>query len=361
MSNKKTGIVTLALADNYGAVLQSYSLYSYLNYHYAETEIIKFVPHFMIGRYSIISADFSSFGSLAKSILCGVWKLPVTGIKKIRFTLFRATVSKYSKKKYLLTIPDNGYDIYIVGSDQVFNFSLTNDDVEFLLPQIHFPKRKVTYAASFGMDELNEQQQSFVVKRLDEFEHISIREKTGCNIVDRLLPHRKVFHSIDPVFLFNSSFWSKIEKGRYEKSEYVLIYSFKNFELAYRLARKIDPTLKIFVISDSIRRRKADVKNIRAVGPREFLSLIHNAKCVITDSFHGTAFSIVFHKPFFSIPYQGTESRIIDLLSDLGLENRVVRNEDDMDQGTIDYTLVDDKITEFVKSTQKYFDIVYGR
>ncbi len=361
MSHNNIGILTLASADNYGAVLQSYSLCRYLNDQYSNTEIMNFVPDFIVGRYTVISIKGSSIGDWTRSLIFGIIQSPLAVVKKSRFNSFRRKVSKYSRKKYIRLIDTDDYDYYILGSDQVLNLELTHNDTEFFLPRIVEPNRKSTYAASIGMDHLNDSQMDLFKKYIGGFEYISLREKTGCRLITELLPDRKVYQLPDPVFLHDKSFWELLENKRMTISDYTLIYSFKNFDLAYKIAKEICSERKIVVITDSIRKKRKDVINARAVGPREFLYLIHNAKCVITDSFHGTAFSVVYNKPFYSIPYKGTESRIVDMLTDIGLDKRIVFDGCKIGDESIDYSAANMAMESMKEKARNYFDQIFGR
>ena len=117
--------------------------------------------------------------------------------------------------------------------------------------------------------------------------------------------------------------------------------------------------MDILLICDSYKRQKSDVKNIKSVGPKEFLSLIKYSDYVITDSFHGTAFAIIFNKQFYSIPYKGTESRFIDLLDLFGLEDRLVKRFEEINESHVDYSLFKQRLDFELKRTKSYFDNVY--
>ena len=360
MSRTSTGILTLSSSENYGAVLQCHSLCKYLNDNYSDTEIIDFVPDFIIGRYPLISLNKTSFGALLFSIIISFIEFPLKFLKRIRFNHFRYIDSRYSNKKYIKRFRDDLYDQYIVGGDQVFNLKLTNYDQEFFLLGLN--NKKSTYAASFGVDVFDEKCKSLLAKGLDSFEYISIREKTGCNLLRDLLPQKEVVQLIDPVFLNDKKYWSNIASKRIIKNEYILLYIFVEFELAYEIAKelKIDNNdLEIVLINDSYSKMRTDVRNIKAVGPKQFLSLIKNAECIITDSFHGTAFSIIFNKQFYSIPYKGTESRINDMLELFNLKNRIVTKYTLMDKSIIDYSNFENQLETQLSRTKEYFDRIY--
>ena len=362
MSRMKTGILTLSSAQNYGAVLQSHSLCKFLNDNYSDTEIINFTPKFILGRYPLVCINTSSLMRFIKSLIISILLYPIKKKKYNRFNSFRKKFSKYGEKKYVVHLTDDDYDQYIVGSDQVFNLELTRYDEEFFLPRILDKDRKATYAASLGVSKLTEKQTMMLKKGLDDFANLSFRESTGCNLVNSILPEKKVERMIDPVFLNSKEYWESISAGRQYEKKYILIYSFVDFEKAYSIAKKIKGNFDILLISNSIKKRKPDVINVRGVGPREFLSLIKHAEFVVTDSFHGTAFSVIFNKDFYTIPYKGTESRFYDLLDLLDMRGRIIDSQDMMQNLVqIDYTSVNEKIKEQQQKAVNYFDKIYKR
>ena len=361
MKNKKTGILTLSSAQNYGAVLQSFSLLKYLQLNYGETEIINFVPGFIVGRYNLIRIDDTSIYKRIISVIKGIIKLPIPLMTRIRFNIFRKKYCTYSKKKYVRSIEEDIYDQYIVGSDQVFNLSLTRNEKTFFLPFIKDARKKATYAASLGVDCITTEQRNAYYEGLKDFDYISIREQNGVDILKEVLTDKSISCNIDPVFLNNKSFWSKIAYDYNRKEKYVLVYSLANNAVykSISIAKKFFPNYRIVFVTDSISKADPSVINQRGVGPQQFLGLIRDAECVITNSFHGCAFSIIFEKEFYVVPFQGTSSRMINLLKILGLDSRLALNEDDIAMDEIDYSLVRKKIKKEVNRAKEFFDSVY--
>lgn len=360
MQKNKTGVLTLSSAQNYGAVLQCHSLCKFLNDNYSDTEIIDFTPGFIVGRYPLVSISTSSLTKFIKTLINSFLLLPVKKKKYSRFNAFRKRESKYGRKKYVGRLTHDEYDKYIVGSDQVFNLELTRYDEEYFLPRIVDKDRKATYAASLGVSELTERQAEILKKGLAGFANLSFRETTGCNLIGSLFPEKKIERMIDPVFLNSREYWESISAKRLYEHKYILIYAFIDFERAYSIAKGIKGDFKIVLISDSLKRRKPDIINARGVGPMEFLSLIKYAEYVITDSFHGTAFSVIFNRDFYAIPYKGTESRFYDMLNIFNLRERIVGNPGIVQAATqIDYSDIDEKIREQRQRAFEYFDRIY--
>lgn len=363
MNEKRTGILTLSSAQNYGAVLQSFSLMQFLQENYGRTEIIDFTPQFIIGRYNLINIDKSSIHSRMLSAIKGIIKLPIPLLTRIRFDNFRKKFCTYSGKKYICTINEDIYDQYIVGSDQVFNLILTGNEKTFFLPFVNDSAKKATYAASLGLDSVTQEQRDIYRKGLKEFSYISIRESNGAGIVRELLPDKIVNSNIDPVFLHDKKFWNEIAYDyKNSKEKYVLVYTLsrKGIDKSLEIIKERFSGYKIMCITDSVSKADPHVINRRGVGPRQFLGLISDAEYVITNSFHGAAFSIIFEKLFYVIPFEKTSTRMINLLSLLGLEKRLILSDVLIDEREIDYKFVREKIKIEVSRARDYFNTIYS-
>ena len=184
-------------------------------------------------------------------------------------------------------------------------------------------KKKNSYAASFGFKEVPKSLKDIYKDRLMNFNNISVRESSGVNIVDKLTG-KKAIKSIDPTLLLEKEEWEKLAmKPRAEK--YVLLYevnkaSKENYQLAKKIAK--EKGLKIIAITQKF----YSLDDIRAhqTGPRGLLGYIEHADYVLTDSFHGTVFSIIFEKQFIFCKNSNpdTNIRMLELLSMTNLSNR---------------------------------------
>ena len=215
------------------------------------------------------------------------------------------------------------YDILLSGSDQIWNPVITGSDSSFMFAFEKDNKiKKFAYSSSFGMSDITSTWSSIVKKNLKDFERIGLREEDGYKIVSSILPKADIDIVLDPVFLLDSYFWSSISSPELTpSSRYVLVYSLESnpkiIEQAIELSKANN--LKIVAIhpfSNSF--SFADIC-INEAGPLEFISLIKNAEYVVTNSFHGTAFSIIFEKDFYCIPHSKTGSRMLNLLSRISL------------------------------------------
>jgi hypothetical protein len=252
-------------------------------------------------------------------------------------------------------------DIYFAGSDQIWNPSLPNgNDPAFFLNFAPSNAIKASYAASFSISELNQTVFPFMKQMLSSFHHISVREKSGLRILESLGISGGTLVS-DPVFLLDESHWQSM--CNYPVGEkYVFVYDQENNasikEAAKALAKA--KNLRIFAISGLYPKFYAH-KRINNAGPIEFLGLIKNCDYCLTNSFHCMAFSLIFKKQFFLFKrnHENVNSRMLDLLSYLDLEDRVYSGETDITTtDDIDYVPVREKIEKLVCRSKSYIGTV---
>lgn len=346
----KVGILTYHNAINYGAVLQAYALQQVILNFGAECEILDYACPAVDKQYR--RKKLSERAS---------WKVYVMDFfsahrlddKKAAFAAFSRKNLKLSSKIRTFSADDlKGFDVVIVGSDQVFNPKNTEGDSAYLLDfSGHF--KKVSYAGSIGNnDYLDLWQTKYNVdykKLLGAFSDISFREKEAADFASNLFG--KQYETVlDPVLLGGNALWKQFCVEA--KEEYIFVYNLGNISLTAEYVHALHKKtgLKVYVVNKDI---KGDVmfrkyENISSVSPDGFVKMLFGAKYIVTDSFHGTAFSILFHKDFYSVVNpnkENTNSRLFSLLSGLGLENRIVSSNLDMELKEMpDYGAVDEKL-----------------
>ena len=353
---KRVGILTLSSAINYGATLQCFSLVSFFNeQNEVKAQIINYTPDFMIGRYKPFSISNTNLFSMLKSIIANSLEYRA---KKNKLNKFH----EFWKNNLCLTDPVDSatinklpqiFDKYVVGSDQVWNLSLTNYDKHFFLDFCN--KEKYSYAASLGGYDISSNDKSIFANYCKNFSFISVREQEGINLLKNILKENiNIEEAIDPVFLHNRDFWCHQCLENFTANNYILLYMFKNKEKGIEIARTLSEKYnkKIIMIGSSAFKNKNGILYYRDAGPQEFLSLFNNADFVITDSFHGLAFSIIFEKQFLVFPYEGTSSRMKNLLKIAGLENRMYTSEDINIDVSIDFTLVKENMNFIIDKSK---------
>lgn len=224
-------------------------------------------------------------------------------------------------------------DAYLAGSDQIWNCrSLPNgfDDTFFLTfaPQT---AKKIAYAASLAMPSIPDSQKERYFRNISSFDAVSVREESGVRLLKELgIP--SVQNTIDPVFLLDRSEWDILAKDapKHPREKYVLVYGYQQQKDVFQYAKKLADSLgtKVFNINTNLEDYwlRTDHYYWNA-SPNEFINLIKHAEAVVTNSFHGTAFSVLYNKPFhFFTVNNTTNSRILDLLAALHLDSRHVRD-----------------------------------
>ena len=353
----KIRMMTFHTPKNYGAVLQAYSLMSYLKGFWEDVKVIDYNTPELRAKYSLKTKAVGIKGIVKKLLSSSGEKY-----KKTKFDKFENFVCEYidltRRYESLRELAEDlmEMDIAVTGSDQVFNPKRISDERRaFYLDFIGDDVKKISYAASFGLSKIPDERKEEIKEYLNKFEHISVREDSGMQIVEEL-SRKKAVVVLDPVFLNNKGFWTDTSK------EYPL--PFKNYLLYYRLlgskksdqyAKKIakEKGLKLVTINDSYLRMPLG-KVLWDVGPREFLWLYANSDFVVTDSFHGVAFSLIFEKQLvFTDTHSVTKERGYNLLEAVGVED-VAYCENYYCDKTIDYSQVLEKLNQKIEFSKSF-------
>ncbi len=334
---KNVGIITFHCANNFGAVLQVYALMETIQRLGLNCEVIDFKPQNIVQSYSTF-IDFKYYikqRGLIRSIKLQLVKLlnyKSNTIKTRNFNNFRNEYLQLSNKTFYKTSElfnyCDDYDYCITGSDQVWNPQFTQDYTDaFFLKFVSERTTTISYAASTGL-ELDTIKYNYYKELLRDIEKISVREKSAKKFVDKLT-NRKVEVVLDPVFLLGKNHWNELIKSDMQKRDYILVYDIASNPNVIEIANKIAREKDLDIISYS--RNKAYINwedSFSTDTPNAFLGLIKGARYVITSSFHGTAFAIIFNKHFYTVPHLETGNRMIDLLEDLSLTDRLIKRYD---------------------------------
>lgn len=343
----KVGIVTFEKAINYGTSLQAVALLKVLQAQGVDAAFI----HHRCEEIDKTSRAFDLKQATSPSyLLAHLYNLDVA-LKRIKqFERFWG--------KYYVTGSDNpaDYDIVISGSDQVWNYNLTAKDWFYFLD---FPKdgiRKVSYAGSFGLSQVDSSLTDSIRTLLTDFDYLSVRERTAAELVNDICG-RKPEVVLDPTLLLNKQQWEKMADDKFRQKGYIFVYTVFNsdslWDFAYELSRKTG--LPIRTVSYSkIHRRKAEYT--LDAGPAQWLSHILNADYVVTNSFHGFAFSVNFEKQFYyELPphSSGVGSRLSDMAQTYGLTGRELKNND---ESKIEYASVREKLEDERRKSMEFIN-----
>ncbi len=311
------GIMTFYFAHNYGAVLQAHALKTFIEENGQSAQIIRFAPKEMTSFYRL--NPFSDSKSV-KPVLKKALSVP----RRLKqYNLFQSFISELVdyKKEYEsrdeLRSQLNGLDAVICGSDQIWNTTLTKNRTEYFIDFENLKIKKISYAASFGKKKLDDLQTRCIKEFLSNFDKLSIREEDGKTEIEALLD-RTPSIVLDPVFLRDKELWhSEAEKSQYKpNNEYILYYSLREDKELIQVTEDLSRHLgiPIFVIHPTAAKQRIKGVQLTCVGPREFLWLIENAVCVSTNSFHASAFSVIFGKKYLHMRREDRETRIESLL-----------------------------------------------
>lgn len=355
---KKIGIVTFHNAMSYGAVLQSYALQQQVLKLGSECEIVNYMCEDIYNAHVRILPKTKNIKFNIKMLMMGrkryLWRKYLREFRK-RYLNESAHVEKGDLVKQ-----GENYDRLIAGSDQVFNDVCTKFDGTYFLDFVP-DEKKYTYAASFGFSSIPENLKEQYKERLSKFCALSIREKSGCNMVNELLDKEALCH-IDPTFLLRSNEWDNIVTTK-KRKPYILVFSvlkpLKLVDYAIELGKK--KNLDVLYLENWAFPPKKGLKYIDPVAPDEFIGLIKGAEYVITNSFHGMAFSIIYHKKF-GIELDTTASRNVrseDLLRKVGLlDTEIIDGNLDIDKLNPDWNYVDNVLENERKKSVEYLDSV---
>lgn len=326
----KIKTITCHHVYNHGAYLQAYALITYLKSIGHDAEIINYRPDYLSQHFKLTTCNprFSHIGLKWLYILA---KLPQRLLSLSRKKVFDkfyqkylpTTQIEYNNLKELQASPPIA-DCYIAGSDQIWNTTFRNGtDQAFYLNFGDKRTNRISYAASFATTKLKPGTEIFIKNALNNFNRISVREESGVVILNQLGFSGEIV--VDPVFLLPSNHWSELATNAGERFNYILVYDFEQSDelknITKRLAKKFN--LKIFSVGPF--RLKYANKNFINYGPETFIALIKNARFVISNSFHGTAFALIFNKDFFIVNRaDGLNIRMHDISNRYGLHSRIV-------------------------------------
>lgn len=347
---------------NHGASLQAYALQTYLLSLGHDVEIIDYKPDYLSGHYKLWSVANPLFDKPIVKQLYLLAKLPGRLLSLKRKRLFdeftkdylRLTNHRYHSFEELKSNPPQA-DVYIAGSDQIWNTVFPNGrDAAFYLDFAPPMAKRISYAASFATEDVVEEYKPFVKNMLQNFDKISIRERCSLPLLENLgrTDGRAV---CDPVFLLAKAQWNRLLPSANIRDRYLLVYDTEKSAILKKIALRIakEKNLKIYNVS-AFRIGYAD-QELWVSSPLNFVQLVRDAEYVISNSFHATAFSIIFGKNFCVVNRtEKINERMKSILEDLGLQERLIK---DFHQGLLEkpsYESVDHKLQQTIAASESY-------
>ncbi|MEL5894348.1 polysaccharide pyruvyl transferase family protein [Bacteroides sp. GD17] len=358
---KKVGILTYHRSINYGAMLQAYALRYTVQKLAHEAEVIDYGK---IGQEKIFFWSTFSLKAIAGSIVNNFLRLFGERQRMATFNKFAEEVIGISQKHYStkdeLTADLHHYKSLITGSDQVWHPVICEDDMSYFLDFPMADNQKIAYAPSFGVKQLTSEQQKKYTPFLQHIGHLSVREEAGVQILKKIL-NKEVPLVADPTLLCDATEWNEIAIAPARKKKYILFFTILgdpegSAEFVSSLSRKFNyEIVKIGSIRDLANCR---YHSGRAAGPREFLGLVREAEFVVTNSFHGTAFSIIYRKNFFTfLNKNDRNSRLESITQVLGLEAQLKKGKCALPENlTVDYTQAKERLALLKKQSLSFLE-----
>ncbi|PKP41361.1 MAG: hypothetical protein CVT93_08515 [Bacteroidetes bacterium HGW-Bacteroidetes-10] len=373
----KIGIITFHWGTNYGGVLQAYALQNYLEKNGHEVFIINYKPkrynNLLIGYFApkrfiwllaLLKNNFKGRGSVASSFKHIFIEYLDNIIKEKKIKVFRKNYLKetilYESIIELQKNPPK-FDVYICGSDQIWNSFFTTKGEggptsAYFLDFGDFGIKKIAYAVSFGCEQYPLEAGIIAKEHMKNFSAISVRENSGISIVKDLGFMDPIILP-DPTLLLSSSDYFPIYNG-VDNASIAGVFSYflrgENKEI-FALESFIKKTYEIYA-PDGI---------LKPYSIEEWISGVKNASLVLTNSFHGAVFSIIFHKPFIvllsSEDTSNMNDRFYTLLRKLNLNDRIITSFDEdittkLLNTSINWTFVDAEISKLRKLSQSFFN-----
>lgn len=338
---KKIAIMTWYNYHNFGTALQVTALSKVIKNMGYNPNIVQYTPH---AKVITVTKNYKELGTYINKLN-----------KKIKNTKNGEMIDKGKKEKFEKYIEQNlrltskcdvdsqlfrlneEYDAFVCGSDQIWAPTCFNP--KYFLNYVQNSKKMIAYAPSIGLAEIKD---SYIKKRMKEcisrFENLSVREEQGKKLIKELC-NKDAKVVLDPTLLLSAKEWDELSIPPKEDENYILCYFLGNNKESWshvkELSKRLD--IKIKVLPAVFKDLESEFEVENGVGPSEFLGLIKNASFVCTDSFHGTLFSIIYEKSFYTYERfsnregNSQNSRIYNILKITNLEERLVKDKSNID------------------------------
>lgn len=346
-------VITRHGPSNYGSLLQSIATVKKIEEFGHQCEIIDYQRADERGLNGVLTQlkAKDGFGNPLKKLAYIAIRYPIEKFAQVRFDKMRKKYVKMTSRcSSHVDLKKISADAFITGSDQVWGPMMNGVyDSAYFLQFVGKDSRKLAYAASFGKTKFDESTVVAYKKMLSEYDKIAVREKSAVSLLEEWGLDNCLGQVLDPTLLLDSNTWkdllvSKHDSQKYANKNYILVYQIHNdpklSDYAKRIARQSG--MELLRVNPYLHQKYRGGKFICCPDLGEFLALIDNASCIITDSFHGTCFSINFGKQFIEIlPNNATGTRNQSILELTGLSDRILHDTDD-------YSLLD-KVIDYGK------------
>lgn len=374
---KKLGIVTYFYFYNYGTMLQGFATQLLFDkFEGIDAELIdyRFGSKISPRKLDILLIRLKRILIYIKEFRRVYYIGRYSSLKfkrNVYFDQFAFNFLKLSPKRYMYENELNAsvpqYDIYVTGSDQTWSPKIGFSPALFL---DFAPKGsvKAAYAPSLGVSSLSDEESAYIGKELEKYDYVSCRESLGSQILEKITG-RSVGTVLDPTLMIHSDEWMQYAEKTSIQGKYILCYFLgdRDYYRNYVAQLSKQTGIPVYYIPANWKDFKKSNNLLWEVGPSEFLGLIANAEYVCTDSFHGTIFSVNFHKEVRVFVKHagnvsgGDNSRLFDILNRLGIEKQLIteyKSGMKIVDSHIDYSHVDKIVTAERKKSMKYVESI---
>ena len=363
-NGQKVGVLTFHRAENYGSVLQAYALQKYLTDKLGiENELIDYIPSGQEEFYKLF-VPITNIRNLIGNIL----KLSIANKYKKRKDAFQGFLNSnlaISKDKYSAfnknSLLSNQYSLIITGSDQIWNTECADFSWDYLLEDVHGLK-KISYAASMGGGKISDYDR--YKKCLEEYTSISVRDQYASDVINQMFNNeKKIEVSLDPTLLLDKEDYNKIAAPRKIQGDYIFLYSVYHDDKLLHTIRRMKkkwgmPIITLISRNNSYKVLLNGIKLANEEGPEDFLGYIRYAKFVLTNSFHGSVFSMIYGKEFYYLGDYRQDPRLKQLFTKAEIEHVGVTYEELEEQagnfGLRGECDLSHKIADLRKSSERY-------
>lgn len=355
---KKIGVLTFHRAINYGAVLQCYALQQQISDLGFNVEVIDYASKDVYSVYKKTIFHFKKnekkIVKLLKIIKRNIFYVTLLVKRKKMFNFIKKEVKlseKYTNKEKLVK-KIFAYDVFVTGSDQVWNEVITLDDAEVYNLKAFNNVIKVGYGVSIGEDKPSRLFIRNLKNSISDYSNIGVREES----IIKTLDLKAAIQVLDPTLLIDSEQWKKLIPVKISKktpNKYIFVYMIEVNALLISAVNDFSKKTGLPIINLGYKSVfENEIKTIKNISPYEFLNYFNNANYIVTDSFHGICFSVIFGKQFISVLNPGRSGRQVELLKLLNLSQRIYNDKEDINrfiEEKIDY----EKVGEIINNKRK--------
>ncbi|MCF8273426.1 MAG: polysaccharide pyruvyl transferase family protein [Flavobacteriaceae bacterium] len=350
---------------NHGASLQEHALLKFLDNKGHKTETINYQPNYLNNHFNFWRISNPRYKkNLLFKVIYLILKFPSRYKLLKRKRAFDEFSKKYIKSTNIIYKTNSDLknnlpmaDSYICGSDQIWNSFFENGkDPAFYLDFVPNDKLKISYAASFAIDKIDDSLKEFVRQKVSRLNYISVRESSGIKILEDLGINRAI-QVLDPVFLLESKYWDTISVKKLE-NDYIFVYDCDSDPMILTFIEKLKKKSNYKIVTVNKNIKYAD-KYYDLCGPDVFLSLIKNADFVVSNSFHAVAFSIIFKKQFTVFNrFEKINTRMKDIVNLLEISEVLIENKNQVNNFNyiINYDKMNSPLSALINHSRNYLE-----